>query len=309
MLEVCFSDSVKASLRGAQTCGSAEKRVSSIGIIGDKLTWWQKRKALKKARRSFQALEREAISIGGKREDLIGISFDFSIGDISAPLTLDDCPRKQFVKQWMTADTLGDDDKNDFFVNDFWKGCMADLESLKKRANLGEAVRIWTDSTPTAACGLLFVADLLVDADCVITIVPLPKNKMSVFNPTREYGSWSEVERELFGRFSNNSRTLTKEDMQALSQQWRKLQMENSPLRVVEEDVVISADEDYYDEYIRKEYPQDTCNIGTLIGKVIANLHVSDWLIAHRIKALIAQNELKIVDSSEKGFYRNIISR
>lgn len=308
MLEVCFSDSVKGSLRGAQTCGSGNG-ASSIGIIGDRLTWWEKRKALRKARRSFQALEREAISIGGKGEDLIGISFDFSMGDISSPLTLDDCPRKQFIKQWMTADTIGEVDKNDFYVKDFWKGCMTDLETLKNRANLGEAVRIWTDSTPTAACGLLFVADLLVDADCEITILPLPKNKMSVFNPTREYGSWSEVERELFGRFSNNSRMLTKEEIQALSQQWRKLQLENSPLRVVEEEIVKSAEEDYYDEYIRKEYPQDTCSVGTLISKVIKNLRVSDWLIAQRIKALIAQNELRIVDSSEKGFYRTIISR
>ena len=90
MLEVCFSDSVKGSLRGAQTCGSGNG-ASSIGIIGDRLTWWEKRKALRKARRSFQALEREAISIGGKGEDLIGISFDFSMGDISSQIGRASC--------------------------------------------------------------------------------------------------------------------------------------------------------------------------------------------------------------------------
>lgn len=308
MLEVCFSDSVKGTLRCAQTCGNADG-ATSIGIIGDRLNWWQKRKALAKARRSYQILEREAIPLGGKREDLIGICFDLSIGDISSPLNLEDCLRKQFVKQWLTADTHGDDDKNEFFMNEFWRECMADLDILKKRVSTGESVRIWTDTTPTAACGVLFVADLLVDADCEITIVPLPRNKKRAYNPSKEYSSWSEVEPQLFGSFLDDSRTLTKEDVQALSQQWRNLQMENAPLRVVEEYVVISAEEDYYDEYIRKEYPQDTCYVGRLISNVIENHHISDWLVAQRIKVLIAQNELKIVDSSEKGFYRNIVSR
>ncbi len=308
MLEVCFSDSVKATLRFAQTCGNANG-ATSIGIIGDRLNWWQKRKAFAKARRTYQVLEKEAISLGGKKEDLIGISFDLSIGDISSPLTLEDCPRKQFIKHWLTADTHGDDDKNEFFVNEFWRECMADLDTLKKRANMEESVRIWADPTPTAACGLLFVADLLVDIDCEITIVPLPKNKKHIYSPNKEYSSWSEVEPQLFGRFLDDSRILTKEDMQALSHQWRKLQVENAPLRVVEEDIVVSANEDYYDEYIRKEFSENTCNVGTLIGNVISNIHVSDWLIAQRIKVLIAQNELKIVDSSEKDFYRTIISK
>ncbi|MEG1305407.1 MAG: hypothetical protein RSD19_07465, partial [Oscillospiraceae bacterium] len=92
MIELCFGDSIKGSLRCAQHCGGST--AGAIGLIrAGKLSWlhWlQRKKALAAARAEQAALEKQAISLGGRREDVLSVSFDFSLGDIAEPLAVDD---------------------------------------------------------------------------------------------------------------------------------------------------------------------------------------------------------------------------
>lgn len=312
MLDVCFSDSMKGALRYAQHCGNTLGGATAIGVIGQgKLHWWQRRKALKKAQAERRELEKQAISLGGTSEDVLGLSFNFSCGDIAAPLDLEECPRKQFVFQWLTADTWEKLDEMQDSSKRFWQDCLADLEKLKTRASKGEPVRIWADATPSSACGLLFTADLLRDSNCQITIVPLPYQYKRPDGVIIEYCGWAEVVPELFGSFLNEAIVLSKECLTSLAEQWRNLQNENAPLRVVKGETVVSANEDYYDELIRQEYPKDSCRVAELIGNVLGR-HcpgISDWLIAQRIRMLISNNELQVCQDDPVHFYNTVITR
>ena len=103
---------------------------------------------------------------------------------------------------------------------------------------------------------------------------------------------------------------LSKERLQLLAEEWKKLQIENAPLRVVEDSHVISANADYYDDFIREEYPEGSCKVAKLIGQVLGR-HcpgISDWLIAERILVLISKNELKICEEDPERFYSSVIT-
>ena len=82
MLEVCFNDSVKGALILAQHCednliGGA---VSVISNRKGLLPFFSKRKAIKEYRRKYEKLQNSAISLGGVKEDIIGVSFALSEG-------------------------------------------------------------------------------------------------------------------------------------------------------------------------------------------------------------------------------------
>lgn len=311
MLEICFNDSVKGALKMAQRCTNSHSIGGGVGVITSSnksklLSFIEKRKALRQFKRERMELTNQAVSLGGNSKDVLGISFHLSEGDIVAPIELEQCPRKDFILSSMIynrCDDLGDLKKS---ALEFWQNTMNDLERLKQGA---DKVRIWVDNTPEAACGLLFVADILVNTDTVIHIVPLPKKHQRDDNCYVEYGGWGDVHPELFGTFLDREKILTKEEVLELSSEWKRLQKENAPLRAVEDDKVISVDESYYDNLIRKEFPKESCTIAGLIGNSISKQKIltGDVFIAKRIKFFIQNGELEIITSSEKGFYRNII--
>ncbi|MEG1175607.1 MAG: DUF3658 domain-containing protein [Ruthenibacterium sp.] len=312
MLEVCFGDSVKGALRCAQNVGGSCGGAMGIAVIGGgRLHWWQRRKMLAKARAEQRALEQGAIALGGTKEDLVGISFDESEGDIAAPLTADDCPRKRRVVEWLTADPWGEQEEMQTEAENFWQRCMADLEKLKTRAAAGEAVRIWADETPSAACGLLFAADLLRGMDCPVSVVKLPPQMERPDGTIVRYVGWGEVRPELFGSFLGGAVTLSKEQRALLAQQWKRLQEENAPLRAVQDGQVVSVGMDYYDALIRKEYPADSCRVAELIGNVLGKHRpgVGDFFIAQRIRTLLADGELTIRKNDPSRFYNTVIAR
>ena len=261
---------------------------------------------MKKIKREQKDLQKQAISIGGNREDVLTISFYLSEGDIVAPIEFEQCPRKDIILSVLTFNTHGEIENLEKSALKFWQNTFLDLERLKQGA---DKIRVWLDNTPEACCGLLFVADLLVNTNTEINIVPLPKKHQISENRVAEFRSWGEVAPELFGTFLINERTLTKEEIHTLSIQWKELQSENSPLRVVKNNIVISANEDYYDNLIHNEFPKESCKVGELISKAICEQKIptGDVFIARRIKSFIQNGELKIIVDNEKEFYESII--
>ncbi len=310
MLEVGFNESVKNALKIAQNCGKT-RSIGTIGVIMSPnknrlLAFFEKRKALRQFKRERTELMKQAISLGGNTKDVLGICFCLAEGDIVAPIELEQCPRKDFIFSWLAFNPHGELENLGKSILKSWSNTMTDLQRLKQGA---DKVRVWVDHTPEAACGLLFVADLLVNTDTEIHIISLPKECQREDKPSMKYWSWSEVPAELFGTFLDHEKTLTKEEVRELSLEWKKLQSENSSLRVVEKGKVISALESYYDDLIRKEFPKETCKVGELIGRALGNQRIptGDVFIAKRIKCFIENGELEIVSDSQKGFYSNVI--
>ncbi len=303
MLEVCFGDSVKGALTVAQH-GGLSMIGSGIAFVTEKKGlggWLQRRRAKREYLRRQEALDRQAVPLGGTREDIAALSFGFSMGDIAAPLTAD-CPKRDELRRMVAFDAMGISVDVERTVADCWEAWLCDLHKVQSGP---EAVRVWVDATPEAQCGLLFVADLLKDKDTAIHVVKLPAQVVREDGVSVSYRGWGEVEPQLFGTFLNCERVLRAAEVQDLAAQWQTLREENAPLRVVEDGAVRSADIDYYDEIIRREFPQDTCKVGRLIGNALSrqNLLISDVFIARRIQRFIDQGELVVVGASERGFY------
>ena len=310
MLEVCFNDSVKGALKMAQHCTNGDT-AGAMGVIltpnkNKLLTFFERRKVLRQFKKEQAELKKQAVSLGGNSEDVLGISLCLSEGDVVAPIELEQCPRKDFIYSWLAFNPYGELEELEKSILEFWSNTMADLQRLKQGV---DKARVWVDQTPEAACGLLFVADLLVNTDTEIHIVSLPKECQRKDKDSMNYWSWSQVPAELFGTFLEHEKILTKEEVRELSLEWKRLQSENAPLRVVEKGKVISVLESYYDDLIRKEFPKETCRVGELIGRVLGNPQIPtrDVFIAKRIKCFIQNGELELVSDKEEGFYSHVI--
>lgn len=310
MLEVCFGDSVKGALAIAQHCESGVIG-GAIGFITDKKglpALFAKRKALKEYRRKQAELQKQAVNLGSTREDIVGISLLLSQGDIDAPICMGDCPRKGCVREMFSFDRYHEQMELEDSIQEFWTGCVNDLEKLKSNP---PQIRVWLDSTPDAQCGLLFLADLLKTGQTEIHVVALPERVTRQDNSIVEYRGWGEVEPQLYGSFLENETVLTKREVLDLAGRWQLLKAENAPLRVVENGSVISADISYYDDLIRKEYPRDSCTIAQIIGAALGKqkVLVGDVFIAKRIQHLIANGELVVSGKTGDGFYRTVVKR
>ncbi len=269
MLEVCFNDSVKGSLAFVQHCGNTV--------------------------------------IGGKRENIVGISFGLSESDIQSPICLEDCPRKEYIRSMLLYDRYNELEDIETSINEFWTNCIKDLEKLKSRS---QKIRVWLDHTPDAQCGLLFIADLLKVSKSEIHIVELPQRITREDNYIMEFRGWGEVEPQLYGTFLDREKVLTEKEIVDLSNKWKLLKRENSLLRVVENNTVISVDISYYDDLIRKEFPKNTCKVAHIIGGALGKQRIptGDVFIANRIYNFIESGELKIISDENKGFYSTVVS-
>ena len=313
MLEVCFNNSVQGALSLAQSCGRSYAVVSavSIGLIPGKenkiRSFFMKRKALHGYKKRRAKLQKLAVPLDSKREDIVGLSFLLSEGDILSPICPGDCLRKDYIRSIFSFDRYGEGGDTETHINDFWKNCIEDLQKLKSNP---PQIRIWLDNTPDAQCGLLFVADLLRDSATKIHVVELPKKLTREDKTVIEYRGWGEVEPELYGTFLDKERVLSEKESKELAEKWILLQKENAPLRVVENNSVISTDISYYDDLIKKEFPKDSCKIGQIISNFLLKqtVQMGDVFIAKRIRHFIENGELIMLEGDIECFYNAIVS-
>ena len=236
----------------------------------------------------------------------LNIYLGLSEGDIDSDITLGNCPRFQLIRSWMIIHPHGELDKMEKQARDFWTSIVEDLEVLK---NAPKEIRIWADHTPNAKCGLMHIADLLENSKTDIYVVQAPETITRDDNCVVVYRGWGEVEPELCHTFALQQRLLQPEEIKELSDGWKRLRRENAPVRVVENQVVKSANLNYYDDLIRKEFPKYTCKIAEIIGNALCKqkLITGDIFIAKRIQTFIDNGELAIQGSTHAGFYRTTV--
>ncbi|MDD4849704.1 MAG: DUF3658 domain-containing protein [Gemmiger sp.] len=313
MLEVCFSDSVKGALAVAQHGEDEMGGATSFTVITDKkgpfaalAKAFYKKKAMRDYNKRQAELQPQAVALGGEQKDLVGLSFGLSEGDIQAPICSQSCPRKACVAQAFSFDRYNDAAELQDAAEPFWQACIQDLEKLQAAP---ASVRIWLDATPDAQCGLLFVADLLQGTDTEMRLVELPQTVQQPDGLTVRYRGWGEVEPLLMGTFLDRERVLDAQERERLARRWQTLKAENAPLRVVENGEVISTELCYYDDAIRKAFPQDTCNIANIIGRALGNQEVptGDVFVAKRLQAFIESGELAVTKNSTDGFYKTVV--
>lgn len=96
-----------------------------------------------------------------------------------------------------------------------------------------------------------------------------------------------------------------------LARQWRVLQRENAPLRVLEGGTVRSAPADYYDDRIRRVFPEKICKAAEVVVQAMVEQKVphGDEFIGQRLRAFIDRGELRIAEEDKENFLRSLIER
>ena len=303
MLELCFSQSARGGLQCAQHCGGGGRKI--IGVIvgrddGRPATRKEIRQAQKQAQQKREALDREAIPLGGTPSDVLGLSLGLDMGDIREPLGE---TRRELLRRWY--------DGNDEDADRDWQETLESADRLRALGP-GDAVRIWVDNTPASACGLLHAAYLLKDTKAAVSVVPLPHLRETGDGKTLvSYQGWGEVEPELFGRFLSREEPVPPVALGAMAHRWEVLRQENAPLRAVVNGAVRSVGEDFYDEMIRRHLPEGQTKIANIIGEVLGREKpgIGDTWLADRIRWMLSAGELRMVREDRERFYRSVVER
>lgn len=303
MLELCFSQSARGGLRCAQHCGGGGRKI--IGVImgrddGRPATRKEIRQAQKQTQQKREALDREAIPLGGTAADVLGLSLGLEMGDIREPLGE---ARRELLRRWY--------DGNDEAANQDWQETLESADRLRA-CGPGDTIRIWADRTPHSACGLLHAASLLKDTKAAVHVVFLPLWRETGDGKTLvSYLGWGEVEPELFGHFLSREEPLPPLILRAMASRWRELQQENAPLRAVVNGQVRSVREDFYDEMIRRHIPEGQTKIANIIGDVLGREKpgIGDVWLAERIRWMLSTGELRMVREDPERFYRSVVER
>ena len=301
MLELCFSQSARGGLRCAQHCGGGGRKV--FGVIvgrddGRPATRKEIRQAQKQAQQKREALDREAIPLGGTPSDVLALSLGLDMGDIREPLGE---ARQELQRQWYGG--------NDEDADRDWQETLEGADHLRALGS-GDAVRIWVDYTPASACGLLHAAYLLKDTKAAVSVVPLPRWREEG-KAVVSYQGWGEVEPELFGHFLSREEPVPPLILGVMASRWRELQQENAPLRAVVNGRVRSVGADFYDGLIRKHIPEGQTKIALIIGDVLGweKPGIGDIWLVERIRWMLSAGELRMVREDKEMFYSSVVER
>jgi len=166
---------------------------------------------------------------------------------------------------------------------------------LLARCAAGESMRLWSSRQPDELCGLYRLLAKLPPQHGRLDLVMLPEDGPN---------SWGEVPPGEWKARSARQQEISAAFAAQCAQQWRQLQAENAPLRVIQNGQPVSAPADFYDSCILQEVAAQPAVfsqapvIGTLLGKY--HLGVCDGWIALRMEAMIEQGMLQIVTQAPK---------
>jgi hypothetical protein len=293
MLEVVFSDSEKGSMKAAKNYDMKNMLSGTVGYIGKKP---------KKA--ELQKLF-EGKAIGGSSSEVVNIGFNLDIGDISGEI--DGKERKDVFRKLWGIYSFDDSKTEDFFERQ-----RQDLIKLKKAASNGKTIRIWKSNAPYSTCGFYYVCYILKNIDCDIRVVELPEYKIISEKETVYYSSWGEVSAGKFYEFLPLERKLSLLDKKVISDLWRTLIQENSPLRTNLNGRLISVPENFYDSIITNNIPESEFIMARFIGKLIGDhgIGVGDSWYALRIEKMIKDKLIILVEDKDKSHpYAKVLRR
>lgn len=189
--------------------------------------------------------------------------------------------------------------ENDFTI--LFNNIQSDLDLLIDRASKGENICIWKSNNSNSLCGFYYTCYLLKDYACDVSFVDMPEY-ITLNNEILSYNSFGEVSPENFHLFLQYEKELPQNSLNYYCSLWENLMQENSQLRAVVNNKLISVPIDFYDTIIRQYIPQDDFIMSNLISDVIekANLIISNDIIAIRIENMINNSELIVVKDDDK---------
>lgn len=304
MMDVAFTQSFTGSLKFAQHYGEGKYPGGVCSFVfgeGEKKPSVQEIRQMQKERQKKMRENWErAVPLGGDPSDVICLAGVFSQGDI----------RGDGLSEQRTS-SLSDLYACFPEVAAGWSQLLNEtkqnLETLFRRAEEGEALRVWYSNSPDDACGLCWLMAQIrsrMNPLPEIILVKLPemvRDGETIF----QYRNWGEVPAENLGLFLSYSETAIPAFVTGMTCTWQRLQKQNTQLRAVINGTLQGVPENFYDSFIEEiladlpEEFKEPALVGGVIGQ--CQLGIGDLWIAQRIEKMIADGKLIALTDPKPG--------
>lgn len=312
MIEVVFSNSACGTLKLAQRYGTREYSSGIVGLLldGEQPSEQEIETARCKAEGQARREWETTVLLGGNPADVYCLDLALSIGEITED-------EVGIQRQRVFGQIL-------FICPMDIKGLQENLRRTKEalaavcaRSAAGEAIRIWYSHNPDELCGLYWLMAKLHQLmnHGPVYLIKLPEWEVTADHTVIRYNGWGEVRPGECGRYAAFQRQAPQALISGYAMEWRRLQEENAPLRVVLNGQLVSAPEDIYDEFIlrelavRKDEFLEAYLIADVMGKY--QLGIGDAWLALRIETMVQKGILEVVKAApEDGpVYRRMLRK
>lgn len=302
VMEIVFSDSARGSLLLSQAFGrGAYPENRNFGVAfsdGHEPTTAELKEIQRQAGEQERRKWERSIPMQGQLE-IACFALKLSVGDISE--TIPGPLRQASLEKYFTCWRNGDKP----WSAQTMEQAATSLEKLRAQAAAGKPLRIWYSDCPDELCGFYWLMALLESMENCgpVSAVYLPHYEEREDGCVVEYTGWHEIHPGDWGHCLSLEKTVPDALKRTCANRWRALQQENAPLRAVLNGRLVSAPEELYDSFIRREIAkektefQEACVIGNVIGR--QNLKISDAWIAYRIENMVQKGEFEAVTQPE----------
>lgn len=308
MIEVVFSESAGGVLRYAQGWGEGKYCPSAVGFAlpksgrPSKIKQWCIKKQYE--RREKKAWE-DAVVLSGSGRDVYALSLGLSMGKIAPGDFWND--RVALFAETRRFDGCADDAEK--AAERQIEKVQSNLEQITERAAKGESIRIWVGTSGEECCMLAWFAAQIEEyarTPQKVYLNQLPEKYDRPQGGSILWNDWAEVEPGMWGILDRDfRREVSAEFFREQAAVWRSLQGEDTALRIVENGILKSVSEDYYDALIWQEIDRqpDEFHEAHLIGSLLGGrqLRMPDTWIAARIEKMIASGRLQIAWEENPG--------
>ena len=240
------------------------------------------------------------------------LGLHFNYGQLNCDILEEQAKRNANTIKYMFK-TVEEDELEDEFAEE-----IADINhkinAIENFLANGQAIRLWLSNTANDRCGLYWFCHFAETYPSKISIVLCPGYENSPNVRTAGIRSdWASFNNLNFiAKFAPNVRILDMHEKAAYAREWSLLVKENSPLRILIDNAIVSVEETFFDSIILSFIGLEPQSQRTVMGKMLGKWQgcCDAAFISMRIEHFIKDGRVKVheekVDDNDCYWERTI---
>ena len=174
------------------------------------------------------------------------------------------------------------------------------LKRLEKILADGHDMRLWLSNTANDRCGLYWFCNFAKNYANTISIVMCPGYEyIPYLQASQVQYAWASFDNPNFvAKFAPTARVLDEHERSAYAREWTLLIKEDSPLRILIDNALVSVEESFFDGIILSFVKAEPQTQRSVMGKMLGKWHgcVDVAFVSMRIEHLIAAGKIKVCE-------------
>lgn len=192
-------------------------------------------------------------------------------------------------------------DISDEEITDTYKEEVKQIRSrhtkFKKYLSGGEPVRVWICRNANDYCGLFWLCNEMKNKSNKLSVVICPTYEYNTLNRKYQHSFGWGLEPDALIDVVHSSKELNAEEKEFFARQWELLVEANKSLRILINDMVVSAEKDFLDSAILRFVPEMPTKQSEVMGDFLGSWHCcSVSFISERIEQMIEEGQIKVCE-------------